>query len=298
MCMESMMPPNDFIFCHPLLLLPSIFPSIRVFPSESALHIRWPKYWSFGFSISPMHCFTALDFIFTTRLSDASTLAQPLLSLWSCFSFLLLQHIGHLLTWRAHLLGSYLFACSLCSWGSQSKVIIKNEIMPFVAAWMDLEIIILSEVSQRDSCDLDLHNCPMWTPDWPPWGSDSFLLQPFAPCEPSFLTVLASVHLSWKSLFIPDATSRTAAYFHALSWPLNLWSSPFQGPFGSPWWALFWSLQNLESMALSSLFCSLRAWPVHLWSLCEGNYGKCLINHCVSVFFEIDLELIQRLHWW
>ena len=156
-CVELVMPCNN---CCPLLLLPSTFHNIKGFSHESALCIRWPKYWSFGFSISPMHCFTALDFIFTTRLSDASTLAQPLLSLWSCFSFLLPQHIGHLLTWRAHLLGSYLFACSLCSWGSQSKVIIKNEIMPFVAAWMDLEIIILSEVSQRDSCDLDLHNCP------------------------------------------------------------------------------------------------------------------------------------------
>jgi len=47
------MPSNHLIFCHPLLLLPSIFPSIRVFSSESALHIRWPKYWSFSFSISP-----------------------------------------------------------------------------------------------------------------------------------------------------------------------------------------------------------------------------------------------------
>jgi len=44
---------NHLILCHPLLLLPSIFPSIRVFSSESALHIRWPKYWSFSFSISP-----------------------------------------------------------------------------------------------------------------------------------------------------------------------------------------------------------------------------------------------------
>ena len=49
---ESMMPSNHFIFCHPLLLLPSIFPSIRVF-KWAALHIRWPKYWSFSFSISP-----------------------------------------------------------------------------------------------------------------------------------------------------------------------------------------------------------------------------------------------------
>ena len=50
---ESVMPPNHLILCHPLLLLPSIFPSIRVFSSESALHIRWPKQWNFSFCISP-----------------------------------------------------------------------------------------------------------------------------------------------------------------------------------------------------------------------------------------------------
>ena len=49
---ESVMPSNHFILCHPLLLLPSIFPSIRVFSSDLVLHIRWPKYWSFSFSIS------------------------------------------------------------------------------------------------------------------------------------------------------------------------------------------------------------------------------------------------------
>ena len=47
------MPSNHLVLCHPLLLLPSIFPSIRVFSNESALHIRWPKYWSFSFNISP-----------------------------------------------------------------------------------------------------------------------------------------------------------------------------------------------------------------------------------------------------
>ena len=52
MSIESMMPSNYLILCHPLLLLPSVFPSIRVFSSESALHVRWPKYWSFSFSIS------------------------------------------------------------------------------------------------------------------------------------------------------------------------------------------------------------------------------------------------------
>ena len=52
MSIESVMPSNHLNLCHPLFLLPSIFPSIRVVSSESALHIRWPKYWSFGFSIS------------------------------------------------------------------------------------------------------------------------------------------------------------------------------------------------------------------------------------------------------
>ena len=49
----SMMPSNHLILCRPLLLLSSVFPSIRVFPNESALYIRWPKYWSFIFGISP-----------------------------------------------------------------------------------------------------------------------------------------------------------------------------------------------------------------------------------------------------
>ena len=53
MSIVSVMPSNRLILCHPLLLLPSIFPNIRVFSHESALPIRWPKYWSFSFSISP-----------------------------------------------------------------------------------------------------------------------------------------------------------------------------------------------------------------------------------------------------
>ena len=53
MFIESVMPSNYLLLCRPLLFLPSIFPSIRVFSNESALHIRWPKYWSFSFNISP-----------------------------------------------------------------------------------------------------------------------------------------------------------------------------------------------------------------------------------------------------
>ena len=60
MYIESVMPSNHFILCHPLLLPPSIFPSIRVFSNESVLHIRWPKYWSFSFSISPSNGYSGL----------------------------------------------------------------------------------------------------------------------------------------------------------------------------------------------------------------------------------------------
>ena len=60
MPIESVMPFNHLILCCPLLLLPSIFPSIRVFSNESVVHIRWPKYWSFNFSISPSNEYTGL----------------------------------------------------------------------------------------------------------------------------------------------------------------------------------------------------------------------------------------------
>ena len=60
MSINLMIPYNDLILCHPLLLLPSIFPSISVFANESALRIRWPKYWSFSFSISPSNDYSGL----------------------------------------------------------------------------------------------------------------------------------------------------------------------------------------------------------------------------------------------
>ena len=68
------MPSNHLILCHPLLLLPSIFPSIRVFSNESALHIRWPKYWSFSVSISPSNQYSGL---ITFRFDWFDLLAVP-----------------------------------------------------------------------------------------------------------------------------------------------------------------------------------------------------------------------------
>ena len=62
MSIECMVPSNHFILFHPLLLMPSIFPCIRVFSNELALHIRWPKYWTFSFSISPSNKYSRLIF--------------------------------------------------------------------------------------------------------------------------------------------------------------------------------------------------------------------------------------------
>ena len=65
---KSVMPYNHLIFCHPLLLLPSIIPSIRVFSNESILLIRWPKYWSFSFSVSPSNEYSGFIFLGLTGL--------------------------------------------------------------------------------------------------------------------------------------------------------------------------------------------------------------------------------------
>ena len=61
MTMELVMPSNHLVLCHPLILLPSIFPSMRVFSNNSALYIRWPKYWNFNFSISPSNVYLGLN---------------------------------------------------------------------------------------------------------------------------------------------------------------------------------------------------------------------------------------------
>ena len=77
MSIEFVMPSNHLIFCHPLLLLPSVFSSIRVFSNESALCIRWPKYWSFSFSISPSNEYSGLD---SFRMDWSDLLAVQVIS--------------------------------------------------------------------------------------------------------------------------------------------------------------------------------------------------------------------------
>ena len=85
MSIESMIPSNHLIFCRPLLLLPSIFPSIRVFSNELALRISWPKYWSFSFSISPSNEYSGL-ISFRIDWFDLLAVQGTLKSLLQCYS--------------------------------------------------------------------------------------------------------------------------------------------------------------------------------------------------------------------
>ena len=106
MSIESVMPSSNLILCHPLLLLPSIFPSIGVFSNESALCIRWPMYWSFSFSISPSSEYSALISFRMDRLdllAVQGTLKGLLqhhslkASILWCLAFLIVH--SHIRTW-------------------------------------------------------------------------------------------------------------------------------------------------------------------------------------------------------
>ena len=104
---ESVMTSNHLIFCHPLLLLPPIPPSIRVFPNESTLHMRWLKYWSFSFSISPSSKLLLLLISFRINWFDLLAVQEILQSLlqhhnlkasvlqWSAFFMVQLSHPLH-----------------------------------------------------------------------------------------------------------------------------------------------------------------------------------------------------------
>ena len=104
MSIESVIPSNHLILCHPLLLPPSIVPSIKVFSNESVLHIRWPKYWSFSFSISPSKEYSRLIFFridWLDLLAVQETLKSLLqhlstkASILQCSAFFIV-HLSHL----------------------------------------------------------------------------------------------------------------------------------------------------------------------------------------------------------
>ena len=89
MSIESVMPSNHLILCHPLLLPPSIFPTIRVFSNESVLHIRWPKYWNFSLSMSPS---TEYSGLISFRMDWLDLLARILARIQGTLKILLQHH--------------------------------------------------------------------------------------------------------------------------------------------------------------------------------------------------------------
>ena len=101
MSIDSVKPSNNLIICCPLLLLPSIFPSIRVLSNESALHIRWPKYWSFSFSINPSNEYSGL-IAFRIDCLDLLAVQGTLKSLLHSLKALVLQHSAFFLVQLSH----------------------------------------------------------------------------------------------------------------------------------------------------------------------------------------------------
>ena len=118
MSIESVMSSNHLILCRPLLLLPLIFPSIRVFSSESALHIKWPKYWSFSFNISPSNEHSGL-ISFMIDWLDLLAVQGSLKSLlqhhsWKasilwCWAFFTIVHKTLTIHWGVYLISRYYY---------------------------------------------------------------------------------------------------------------------------------------------------------------------------------------------
>ena len=149
MSIYSVMPSNHLILCHPLLLLPSIFPSIRVFSNESALRSRWPKYWNFSFNISPTNEHLAL---ITFRMDWLDLLAvqeilKSLLQHYSskasaCQPSLNLSYIFCSIKWNNILIHQY------SSWH-------KVDILPYPDAFLSLSPFVVEEPSlwnPKDPC--------------------------------------------------------------------------------------------------------------------------------------------------
>ena len=123
MSIESMMSSNHLITCRPLLFLPSVFPSTRVFPNESALHIRWPKYWSFSFSISPFNEYSGL-ISFRIDWLDLLAVQEILKSLLQHHNLKasILQHLAFFMVQLSNLYITTGKTMALTTWTFVSKV--------------------------------------------------------------------------------------------------------------------------------------------------------------------------------
>ena len=165
MSIESVIPSNHLILCHPLFLLPTIFPSIRVFLNESApLHIRWPKYWSFSFNINPSNEHPGLislqdGSLCSPRDSQESSPTPRIKSinssLLSFFFFIVVDFVIH---WNETAMGLHVFPLPdewiRKLWYIHTmeyySAIKKNSFESVLMRWMKLEPIIQGEVTQKD----------------------------------------------------------------------------------------------------------------------------------------------------
>ena len=118
MFFELVMPSNHLILCCPLLLLPSVFPSNKVFSSESTLHIRWPNYWSFSFSISPSNEYSGL-ISFRTDWFDLLSVQGTLKSLYSIYIYSFLEFI--------YIIGVYIYDIILFINNNFSGIFLSND---------------------------------------------------------------------------------------------------------------------------------------------------------------------------
>jgi len=138
MSIESVMPSNHLILCRPLFLLPSIFPSIRVFSNESDLRIRWPKYWSFSFSISPSNEYSGLT-SFRIDWFDLLAVQGTLKSLFQHHSSKasILQHSSFMVQLsHPYMTTRKTIALTICSFVSKVMSLLVNMLSRFVIAFL------------------------------------------------------------------------------------------------------------------------------------------------------------------
>ena len=175
MPIESVMPSNHLILCCPLLLLPSIFPSIRVFSNESVLHIRWPKYWSFRISISPCNEYSGLisfrmDWLDLLAVQETlKGLLQHYSSkasiLW-CLAFFIVQ-LSHpyMITGKTIALTRWTFVGKVMSllYNMLSRLVItflprsKHLLISWLRLWYIYTIDYYSAIKRKKLCHLQRH---------------------------------------------------------------------------------------------------------------------------------------------
>ena len=187
MSTESVMPSKHLILCCPLLFLPSIFPSIRVFPSKLALLIRWPEYWSFSFSISSSNEYSGLIY-FSSDWFDLSTVQETLKSLLQDHSLkaLILWHPAFFMVQISYLYMTTEKTLALTLWTFVSKVmsLLFNTLSRFVIAFLP-----------RSKGLLISGNLYIWLPSS---SSLSSHIQPLVTTNLISLSLVGWLHDFWK----------------------------------------------------------------------------------------------------